>query len=340
MIRHVRALWGGAWLLPALPLVYAGIMWAVGDLRPEHVLVGLLACLIGYANERSKRFFVEALPALAVGYGYDLVRYARALVVTPGRVLGCELRNAELLLFPVLPGVTAQDWFAIHHHPIVDLVLAVPYTIFLYLALIYGVYLYFADRPRMRYFLWSYAIANYISFFTWLALPAAPPWYLRAHGCAIDLATAPSPAGLLRVDEYLGIAYFRDFYSRAASVFGALPSMHCAYPLLGLLTAWRVAGLRTRPLHIAYTLAMLCASVYFDHHWIIDGLLGWAVAVVAVFAARTLLARWPLLTVTEAAAGGEVPETAVGALPATAGAGAPGRAQRSGLPVAAPPKVL
>ena len=63
----------------------------------------------------------------------------------------------------------------------------------------------------MRYFLWSYAIANYISFFTWLALPAAPPWYLRAHGCAIDLNTAPSPAGLLRVDEYLGIVTFETF---------------------------------------------------------------------------------------------------------------------------------
>ena len=85
---------------------------------------------------------------------------------------------------------------------------------------------------------------------------------------------------------------------------------------------------------------MFCASVYFDHHWIIDGLLGWTVAVVAVFAARTLLARWPLLAATEAAAGSEVPETAVGALPATASAGAPGKGHRSGLPVAAPPKVL
>ena len=71
--------------------------------------------------------------------------------------------------------------------------------------------------------------------------------------------------------------------------------MHCAYPLIGLLTAWRAAGYRTLPLHVAYTLAMFAASVYFDHHWIIDGLLGWAVAVVAVIAARNLLERWPSL---------------------------------------------
>ena len=327
MIRHIRALWGRAWFVPALPLVYAGVMWALSDLRPEHVLVGLLVAALGYAHARSKRFLVEACPLLVVGYGYDLVRYARALVLTPERVLGCELRSLELALFSFSSGVTPQDWFAVHHGRVFDFVFAVPYTIFVYVALIYAGYLYFADRPRMRHFLWSYSIANYISFFTWLALPAAPPWYLRAHGCVIDLATAPSPAGLLRVDGYLGITYFREFYARAASVFGALPSMHCAYPLIGLLTAWRAATVRTLPLHILYTVAMFVASVYFDHHWIVDGVLGWAVAVVAVIAARKALARWPeLSSAGEPLAEHLVPEAA-----------AP---HRSGLPVAAPPKVL
>jgi len=320
-------------------------MWAVGDLRPEHVLIALLICGLGYGHERTKRFLIEAVPCLAVGFGYDLVRYARALVVTPGRVLGCELKRAELTLFSVSPGVTPQDWLAIHHHPIADLVLAVPYTIFLYLALLYAAYLYVTDRQRMRHFLWSWTIANYISFFFWLVLPAAPPWYLRAHGCLIDLATAPSPAGLLRVDESLGTAYFRDFYSRAASVFGALPSMHCAYPLIGLLTAWRSATVRTLPLHVAYTLGMFIASVYFDHHWIFDGLLGWGVAVVAVILARKLLERWPALSAgTERALGiqpaarGVIPEGTVTSVRSNQISG--GETQRSALPVTAPPKVL
>jgi inositol phosphorylceramide synthase catalytic subunit len=329
VIRHVLGLWGRAWFVPALPLAYAGIMWVLGDLRPEHVLIALLIGSLAYAHERSKRFVVEALPCIAVGYGYDLVRYARAAVLTPGRVLGCELRSLELTLFSVSPGVTPQDWFSIHHSRIFDLILAVPYTIFVYLALMYAAYLYVTDRPRMRHYLWSFAIANYISFFFWLALPAAPPWYLRAHGCAIDLATAPNPAGLLRVDEYLGTSYFRDFYSRAASVFGALPSMHCAYPLIGLLTAFRAATVRTLPFHVLYTVAMFAASVYFDHHWIVDGVFGWAVAVVAVLAARKLLDRLPQLSSANAApARAALPERTAG------------EPQRSAVPVAAPPKVL
>jgi membrane-associated phospholipid phosphatase len=120
----------------------------------------------------------------------------------------------------------------------------------------------------------------------WLAVPAAPPWYIREYGCGIDLAVAPSPAGLLRVDALLGIDYFAAFYSRAASVFGALPSMHCAYPLLGLLTARRAATWRTWPIHVGYTLLMFGASVYLDHHWIVDGLAGWMIAGFAVWAAE------------------------------------------------------
>jgi hypothetical protein len=295
VIAHIRELWGRAWLLPALPLLYAGALLVAGQgLRFEHVLVGVAACALGYATARTKEFYVELLPYVAVGIGYDLVRYARAALVTPERVLGCGLRDLELALFSVAPGVTPQDFFARHHHPVADLVFAVPYTIFAYLAFVYAGYLYFADRPRMRHYLWAFAIANYISFAFWLALPAAPPWYLRANGCTIDVSAVPSPAGLLRVDQLLGTTYFQGFYSRAASVFGAVPSMHCAYPMLGLLTARHAATARTWPLHIGYVLLMFVASVYFDHHWIVDGVLGWGVALLAVVLAGRLLARKPL----------------------------------------------
>jgi hypothetical protein len=220
-----------------------------------------------------------------------MVRYARAWLVQADRVLGCELRSLELALFSVAPNVTPQDWFMRHHSPVWDVIFALPYAFFAYAALAYAAYLYFVDRPRMRHYLWSFALANLISFVVWLALPAAPPWYIRAHGCVIDLAAVPSPAALVRVDDLLGFPYFETFYSRAASVFGALPSMHCAYPMLGLLTARHVATWRTWPIHVLYVLVMFAASVYLDHHWIIDGLFGWALALVAVAVTRVWLTR-------------------------------------------------
>jgi hypothetical protein len=295
VLDHVRALWGRWWLLPALlPLGYVAIIYAVGDLRPEHVIIPGLAIVLAYASARTKGFFIDVIPYLLVAVGYDTVRYARRLLVTPERVLGCSLRDAELAVFPAGAGRTFQDLAVAHHTVAWDLFFAVPYAIFAYVAFIYAGYLYFVDRPRMRHYLWAFALANFISFACWLIVPAAPPWYIREHGCAIDMSASPSAAGLLRVDEYLGVTYFATFYSRAASVYGALPSMHCAYPLLGLLTAWKSIGWKTKPLHIAYAIMMFTAAVYLDHHWIIDAVAGWLVAVVAVWLAKRLLMRFGL----------------------------------------------
>lgn len=292
-VRHARSLWGAWWALPGgLPLAYLGFVTAMGDTRVEHVLIVGAAFMLAYAGPRSKQFFADLWPALAVGIGYDAVRYPRRLLVTADRVLGCGLRDAELWLFPAGPGRTWQDLAQAHARPIFDLVSAVPYAIFVYVALVYATYLYFADRPRMRHFVWAWAIGNYISFVVWLAVPAAPPWYLRAHGCTIDLGTLPSPAALSRVDALLGVSYFRDFYARSSNVFGALPSMHCAYPLIGLLTAWKAASWKTRPIHIWYTANMFVAAVYLDHHWILDAVAGWVVAIVAVVWANWVLSRF------------------------------------------------
>jgi membrane-associated phospholipid phosphatase len=292
-VARARALWGPWWLLPLVPAAFALVLFLApwGQLRPEHVLLGVATALIGYWGPRAKRFLVDIGPYIVVGLGYDLVRYARRFFVTEERVLGCGLRDVELSLFGVGPNTTFGEFLASHHTPVLDLLFAVPYTIFVYLAFGYAAYLFVRDRPRMRRYLYAFAIANYISFACWLLLPAAPPWYLHTHGCAIDLATLPSPAGLARVDTLLGIHYFAGFYGRAASVFGAMPSMHCAYPLIGLLTAWRVARWNTRVIHIAYVLCMFFAALYLDHHWLLDAIGGWATAFVAVALADRLLAR-------------------------------------------------
>ena len=277
-------------LFPLVPVAYALVMAFIGDLRFEHVLLALVVVALASFGPRTRAFLGDITPYVLVALGYDTVRYARRVFVTADRVWACGLRELELATFAVAPGQTLQDWFQLHHAPFWDVVFAVPYTIFAYLALLYSAYLYFVDRPRMRRYLWSFAIANYISFVVWMVLPAAPPWYIRQSGCAVTMDALPSAAGLLRVDQLLGVSYYEQLYSRAASVFGAMPSMHCAYPMLGLLTAWRAASWKTRPIHILYAVTMFVGSNYLDHHWVWDGLAGISLAAVAVWLADKLLA--------------------------------------------------
>lgn len=295
LLRHRQLI---SRVFPLLPVAYALVMAGIGDLRVEHVVLVLVVVGLSAFGPRSRAFLSDITPYVLVAIGYDLVRYARRIFVAAERVHGCSLRSLELAAFSVSPGVTLQDWFQLHHSPFWDVVFAVPYTVFAYLALIYSAYLYFVDRPRMRRYLWAFAIANFISFTVWMAFPAAPPWYVRAHGCQVSMDDLPSAAGLLRVDQLFGIHYYESLYSRASSVFGAMPSMHCAYPMLGLLTAWRAASWKTKPIHVLYAVTMLVGSNYLDHHWLWDGIAGIGLAVVSVWLSGKLLneRRAPLPT--------------------------------------------
>lgn len=296
MLAHLRRLWGRWWILPGgIPVLYALMVAGLGDLRLDHIAVALAACILAYFGPRSKRIYWFLLPYLVVAISYDALRYARVWLVRPERVLGCGLRSLELALFPAGVGTTWPEWFMSHHTPALDLVCAVPYLAFVYVVLGYAVFLYFVDRPRASLFLWAFAVGNLLASACWLGIPAAPPWYLHDFGCAIDIAAAPSPAALVRVDELLGIGYFRGFYSRAASVFGAMPSMHCAYPMMGLVVAWRKATWMTRPLHIVYALWMAFSAVYLGHHWVLDVLAGWLVALASVSIADQLVTRFELM---------------------------------------------
>ncbi len=235
----------------------------------------------------AKRLLFDLWPLLAVSVGYPLLRFAVDAYVTPPRVINCGIRAAELALFSVGPNTTIGEALAGAHTPIVDLLCALPYAAFIYIVFGYAAYLFFRDRPRMRRFVLAFAIANYLAFACWLLLPVAPPWYTHAHGCAVSIPTAPSAAGLTRVDALIGYPYFTNFYSHASQVFGAMPSLHCAYPLVGLLSAWRVTPLRFRVVHVIYCVWMAFSALYLDHHWALDVIAGWTVAVVSLE-----LAKW------------------------------------------------
>lgn len=83
---------------------------------------------------------------------------------------------------------------------------------------------------------WGFLLVNLIGMFDWLVFPAAPPWYVAQYGAGpAQLDATPSAAGAARFDELLGVHYFADFYARSGNVFGAMPSLHVAYPTLVFL---------------------------------------------------------------------------------------------------------
>lgn len=273
--------------LPLLPFVLYGVASALrGDLRFEHVGIVLLVGGLTYAGPRSRSVLFALYPLGLVALLYDAMRPIQKLGLTPQRVHVCDVRELEARLFGFdsMRGETAtvHDWFRIHPSPVLDLLCAFPYATFLLVSAVCAVFLAFRDPPAMKRFAWGFFAMNVAGFLTYHLVPAAPPWYFHEYGCTVDLsARASEGPALARVDAMLGIPYFHAMYSKASSVFGAIPSLHCAYPLLVVLEGWRSFGPRLRALAMGYWLLMVFASVYLDHHWLIDGILGSLYAVLA-----------------------------------------------------------
>jgi inositol phosphorylceramide synthase catalytic subunit len=209
----------------------------------------------------------------------------RAFHIAPAAVHLCDLHDRELRWFSVpleTARVTLPDWFQAHAAPWLDVLCAVPYALFIYAVLGFGAHLYFRSYGALRRLGWAFLLTNVAGFITYQLYPAAPPWYFHAHGCTVDLSVSPSEGPALgRVDVMLGVRYFGSMYGRAATVFGAVPSLHVAYPLLMVASGWRAHGALGRGLLVGWYAWMCLAAAYLDHHWVFDMVVGSAYALTA-----------------------------------------------------------
>ncbi len=294
--QHMRGLWPRYTLLPPLPFFLVAI-WAAlrGDLRWDHLGVAIFVFAMAYFNQATKRMVVGLYPIGLVALLYDSMKLVKNFGVTPERVHLCDLRAAEVRWFGIDLGgtrTTVHDWLQPHATVALDLLSSIPYGTFIFVAMGTAVYLYFKDFSAMQRFMWAFLAMNVLGFVTYHLYPAAPPWYYHTHGCSVDLSSGASEGpNLARVDQLLGVHYFGGMYGRSSDVFGAVPSLHVAYPLLVVFEAWRHFRWPFRLAAIGYFLLMCFAAVYLDHHWIIDVIIG-IIYCLFVAGATRAVQRW------------------------------------------------
>jgi hypothetical protein len=291
---HVRSLWSGWGILLPLPFVLWPLYcFARGERRGELVLLLVLVPALAYGNAATKKLFVGIFPLGLVALFYDSMRFIKNLGLAP--VHDCDLRSMELSLFGITSGgvrMTLHDWFQQHSVPALDFLCAIPYGTFIYVSVAFAIFLYIKDYPALRRYAWTFFIINVAGFTTYHIYPAAPPWYFHAHGCTVDMATHASEGpNLARVDAALGFRYFAGFYGRSNDVFGAMPSLHVAYPLLIVLEGWKNFRAPLRAASVMFSATMIFAAVYLDHHWVLDVIAGLSYCLVAHLLMRFVFAR-------------------------------------------------
>jgi membrane-associated phospholipid phosphatase len=295
--EHLRSL-GSVWgHLTALPLMaYSFYIFVIrGEHRWELVLLFLVVPVLGFYSKRTRRLFDGVYPMWLTAMLYDSMRFGRNIGLSVDRIHICDLRQHELDLFGITSGgvkMTLQDYFLTHSSSFLDLYCAIPYGTFIYVSVIFATYLYFKDYVALRRYTWTFFMMNIAAYVTYHVYPAAPPWYFHAYGCTADLAAhANAGTHLAHVDAMIGIDYFSAFYGRSSDVFGAVPSLHVAYPLLIVLEGWKHFKVLGRSLALLYAVSMIFAAVYLDHHWVIDVLLGLTYATSLHLLFRLVFAR-------------------------------------------------
>lgn len=299
-LSTARKIWPGIFMV-----LYWTFLAAVGGFRSDHLLVGGGFLVLAYGGRSLQVLFRFLLPVILTGIVYDSMRYyADAIrsshihVALPyefdKRLFGIDTPEGRL---------TPNEWWQKHTRWYLDLVTGFFYlffiTIYVCLCAYHSLFLpRITKDPVQRhkaekigpYVTWAFFWVNCLGYSTYYWFPAAPPWYVTDHGLGpAKMDVAASAAGCLRFDALLGTHFFTEMYGRAADVFGAIPSLHVAYPLLSVLFAFYLKSART--FAVFFYLIMVFSAVYLNHHYVLDILWGSAYAVIIFSCMRAWAGR-------------------------------------------------
>jgi hypothetical protein len=262
--------------------------------RFEYVILSIFWAGITFLGPRSRRFANMAVPILLVGILYDQILPLLFPFRPEPHV--ADLYHLEQTLFGIHTSsgvVIPSEWLKHHTTAWLDVPTGFGYMTYMFETFIVAAWMFFKNEDQTNRLAWAFLIVNVLGFTSWILFPAAPPWYVAEYGLGpARMDAIPSAAGTARFDAFFGISYFSGFYQRSHNVYGAMPSLHVAYPLVVLLAVWRLPQRWMRWLCLLFFIDVAFAAVYLDHHYVVDAIAGIAVAFVAYGVMLALRAAW------------------------------------------------
>ncbi len=269
------------WGIPVLSVAYIGALHALGGLGPEHFILIGIALTLSLWNDSSRRLALIGLPYLLYALVYDSMRWYADYIRSP--IIHLKEPYEFDLRFFGIHGMTPNEWWQKHTHPALDLLCGLAYTPMFFIGESVLLSIWFIAKGHIRRaerFTWIFVVANFVGFACYYVYPAAPPWYVAAHGFTVDMTVHASPAGAIRFDHLIGIPLMQAFYGKSADVFGAIPSLHIVYPFLAMVYGWRLR--RFRLVALPYFLLVCFSAVYLDHHYLLDVFIGLALVLLVM----------------------------------------------------------
>jgi len=288
-----------------------------------YIATGLIAASIG---QQHKVFAVvrDWLPLALVLVLYDFSRGAADMFGAP--TLWQFQPNADRwLFFGNVPTVWLQEHVKLAQPPWWEVIISGIYMSFFVLPYVVAGVLWLRNRTEWAAFVRRFLALSFAALVIYVVLPAAPPW--AAASCTpADVAGGPAnppcmfrgPAGVpdggllgaMQMSQPGAHQFVERISTRgwgtlhlqsagalldsgqaSVNLVAAIPSLHAAVTAMISMFLWRRVRRGWRPLLVAYPLAMAFVLVYSAEHFVVDILMGWALAA-AVSAVLGLLDSW------------------------------------------------
>ena len=200
-----------------------------------------------------------------------------------------QIHADQLLFFGHVPSVDLQSWlWTGTKHWYDSIIFAVMRTHFIVPPL-FAFALWLRRRALFYRFAATMITLSMAGAFTFLLFPAAPPW-AAANRAMLQAGRLPIPGGNIG-SHTVGIGHYSISRLITGNPYAAIPSLHAGYAFLVFLfavtilwkTRWRWFALVLGSL---YPLAQSFAVVYTGNHYVVDVLLGYVYAAVALFGVR------------------------------------------------------
>lgn len=281
-----------------------------------YIATGLLAASIGQGR-RMLYVIRDWLPFAVVLAAYDLSRGAATLVGRP-TLWHWQVDADRWLFFGTVPTVWLQERLKMLHPPWWEVVISTVYMSFFILPYVVAGVLWLRDREEWKRFVRLFVGLSFTALVIYALLPAAPPWAAArcsaddvdggpsGPGCMFRSAREAVDGGLLgtmqsgrdgahewierivtrgwgKLNLHTATALI-DQGQASVNLVAAIPSLHAALTAAVAAFLWNRVNRGWRPLLVAYPLIMAFTLVYTAEHYVIDILLGWALAGVVLFA--------------------------------------------------------
>lgn len=269
--------------------------------RPDHAFLALLIVTLSLGKERSRRFLIDWAPLILYWIAYDMMRGVA------DNVRGIINVDAPYYLEHVLfarfwGGEIPPFWFQDFQfwlgdnivRKFLDLMGANFYTLHFAIPLVVGWIFWHTTNDRKIFYRYFYTltILNIMALITFMAYPAAPPWYVYNYGFIQPEHNSffgLSAGSLINVDKMFGTNFYSTVWdSFNANHFAAIPSLHGAYPVVTAVFLFQKFRKHLKWL-IVYCFAVWLSAVYLNQHYIVDLIIGALYIIVAYYVVEKIL---------------------------------------------------